>query len=160
MTTSQRAALTNEWVMRLQVVCGPDQPLGDTPDGRRTNYDILGGTLAGPAIAGVVLPGGADWFLERPDGVGQLDARYSLRTDDGVVINVHNRGLLREEPVDGGTPVSTSELSAYTCHCLPVFDAPEGRYGWLNREVFAGVVAYPEPGQVVIDVHRLLGQPA
>ena len=152
-------SLPTEWVLRLTVQCDAPQELGPAGTSTRVNFPIVGGRFEGPGLRGAVLPG-ADFYLQRADDVGVLDARYSLRTDDGVVINVHNRGLLREEPVDGGTPVSTSELSAYTCHCLPVFDAPEGRYGWLNREVFAGVVAYPEPGQVVIDVHRLLGQPA
>jgi hypothetical protein len=152
------ATLANEWVMRLHVTCGPDQPLGDTPDGRRTNYDILGGTMSGPAISGVVLPGGADWFLERPDGVGQLDARYSLRTADGVIINVWNRGLLRyadglrEQDLGPWPPAR----HLYACHCTPQFTAPRGRHGWLNTALFVGEVSYPDADGVVVDFYRLI----
>ncbi len=150
-------ALANEWVMRLQVTCGPEQLVGDTPDGRRTNYDILGGTATGPAIDAVVLPGGADWFLERPDGVGQLDARYSMRTDDGVIINVWNRGLLRyacglrEQDIASWPP----QRHQYLCHCTPQFLAPQGRYGWLNANLFVGEVSYPDADGVVVDFYRL-----
>ena len=151
-----RAGLPTAWVMRLTVQCDAPQELGPAGTSTRVNFPIVGGSFEGPALRGDVLPG-TDFYLQRADDVGILDARYSLRTDDGVVINVHNRGLLREEPHDGGPPSATGELRAYTCHCLPVFEAPEGRHGWLNREVFAGIVAYPAPGQVVIDVYRLRG---
>jgi hypothetical protein len=150
------SSLTTEWVMRLAVQCDAPQELGPAGTSTRVNFPIVGGTFEGPLLRGAVLPG-ADFYLQRADDVGVLDARYSLRTDDGVVINVHNRGLLREEPHDGAAAGATSELRAYTCHCLPIFEAPEGRHGWLNREVFAGIVAYPEPGQVLIDVYRLPG---
>ena len=154
---SHPAAVANEWVMRLEVTCGPEQTMGDTPDGRRTNYDILGGTLRGSAISGVVLAGGADWFLERPDGVGQLDARYSLRTDDGVIINVWNRGLLRyadglrEQDLASWPP----RCDQYVCHCTPTFLAPQGRYDWLNKGMFVGEVSYPDADGVVVDFYRL-----
>ena len=150
-------ALANEWVMRIEVTCGPEQPMGDTPDGRRMNYDILGGTLSGPAISGVVLAGGSDWFLERPDGVGQLDARYSLRTHDGVIINVANRGLLRyadglrEQDLTGWPPARHQ----YAAHCTPQFQAPLGKYDWLNAGVFVGEVSYPDEDGVIVDFYRL-----
>lgn len=61
-------------------------------------------------IFACVLSGG-DWRLLRPDGVLDFDARYLLRTDDGTVIYMQNRGyrwgppemmaaLSRREPVD------------------------------------------------------------
>ena len=32
-----------------------------------------------------VLPGGGDWQTIRDDGVAELEARYTLRTDDGAL---------------------------------------------------------------------------
>jgi hypothetical protein len=148
-------SLPTEWVMRLAVQCDAPQELGPAGTGTRVNFPIVGGTFEGPRLRGAVLPG-ADFYLQRADDVGVLDARYSLRNDDGAVINVHNRGLLSEEPHDGDAATASSELRVVACHCLPTFEAPEGRHGWLNREVFAGIVAYPEPGRVLIDVYRLL----
>ena len=158
MTTPPRS-LPTEWAMRLVVQCDAPQPLGAAGTSSRANYPIVGGTFEGPALKGTILPG-ADFFLQRADDVGVLDARYSLRTDDGVVINIHNRGLLREEPDFSAAAATSPDLRPYSCHCIPTFDAPAGRYAWLTREVFAGVVTYPEAGQVVIDLYRLLVQPA
>jgi hypothetical protein len=42
-----------------------------------------------------VIPGGADWQVVRDDGVGELVARYSIRTGDGTEITVVNRGIRR-----------------------------------------------------------------
>ncbi len=66
--------------------------LGDSVDGLRCNYPIVGGDFEGVGIRGQVLAGGEDLFVLRPDGLGQLDARYSLRTDQGELINLRNRG--------------------------------------------------------------------
>jgi hypothetical protein len=143
-------ALTSRWVMRLDVTCAPPLRVGPTDDGLRENYPIIGGRFAGPALRGEVLSG-VDRFLRRSDGVGILDARYALRTEDGVVINLHNRGVLWSPPGSDGQP---DENGPYRCHCVPVFEPPLGRYAWLNQVIFAGRVAYPAPGHVCIDVFR------
>ncbi|MBW2142506.1 MAG: DUF3237 domain-containing protein, partial [Deltaproteobacteria bacterium] len=51
-----------------------EEPLavGATPHGTRMIYNIKGGTVKGPKINAEILPGGADWILLRPDGVGEL----------------------------------------------------------------------------------------
>ena len=47
---------------------------------------ITGGTFKGPNREGTIIPGGADWQLVSPDGVTELDACYTLKTSDGVII--------------------------------------------------------------------------
>lgn len=150
MTSAVAPSLTSRWVMRLDVQCAPLQAIGQTDDGLRENYPILGGSFFGPELSGEVLPG-VDRFLRRADGVGVLDARYALRTHDGVLINIHNRGLLWAAPGPDGHP---NEEGPFRCHCVPVFEAPQGPYAWLNQAVFAGRVDYPALGQVRIDLFR------
>jgi len=60
--------------------------------------NIVGGTCSGDGFAGVVLPGGADWQIIRSDGVAMLDARYTLRTDDGALVQVTSQGLRHGPP--------------------------------------------------------------
>jgi hypothetical protein len=113
---------------------------------------VTGGKVEGPDIRGVVVPqSGADWPLQRPDGVLDFDARYLLRTDDGVVIYMQNRGyrwgppevmaaLSRREDVDPG---------AYYMRTAPKFDVPEGRYAWMSRHVFVGVAEKTPQGNSI-----------
>lgn len=108
----------------------------------RAGVYLTDGTVEGPAIRGVVIPGsGADWPWVRPDGVIDFDARYMLQTDDGAVIYMQNRGyrwgpkdvmdkMARREPVPDGS---------YYMRVAPKFEAPAGKYDWMNRYVFVGV---------------------
>ena len=139
---SNRCRMTPEleFVYHLEADLAPIVTLGDTPAGIRRLVDILTGTFEGPHIRGTIRPGGADWQIVRPDAVTELHAHYILKTDDGVLIQVRVRGLRRGPAevlrrVAAGESVSPSE---YYFRIAPVFEAPAGRYDWLNRSVFVG----------------------
>jgi Protein of unknown function (DUF3237) len=127
-----------ERVFELNGVLAPTVVVGETPHGTRRMVPITGGTFAGEAIRGTVLPGGADWQVVRRDGVAELHALYLLQTDDEVRIQVENHGL-RHGPeavlrrMAEGEPVDPSE---YYFRAAPRFSAPAGRYEWLNRSLF------------------------
>ena len=56
--------------------------IGNGPYGARTVFDVTGGAFEGQRISGKVLPSGADWILFDSDGVGHLDVRITLETQD------------------------------------------------------------------------------
>src|SRR4051794_26873030 len=123
--------------MELVVEIDPALEVGDTQRGFRRVIPIVGGRFEGPEIRGTVLPGGADWNVRRPDGVAEVWARYTLQTDDGVLIQVTNAGLSRGAH---GTP----ERYART---VPSFEVGDERYAWLERSVFIGTLDR-HPGEV------------
>ena len=132
----------------LHVGRGADEVLMFTP--------ITGGTVAGPRLTGVVLPGGGDWSTTR-GATTELDARYLLRADDGAVIDIVNRGFWRADPeierrVEAGEDIPETE---YYYRTSPVFrtDAPAHR--WLAESVFVGL-ARGEGGQVCIRFFEVL----
>lgn len=89
----------------------------------------------------MILPGGGDWLLARPDGAMQLDVRITLRTDDGSLIFVSYRGIFDIAPeirqrILKGEPVSPSR---YYFRITPVFETSSEKYGWLNRLITVGV---------------------
>ena len=53
------------------------------------------GTSAGPHLRGRVLPSGGDWLLLGPDGIGRLDVRGAVETEDGACICLSYFGVLR-----------------------------------------------------------------
>ena len=75
-----------EFVFAARVTVDQPLDLGDVARGGRRIVPITGGEFTGPQIRGVVLPGGADWQVLRHDSVAELEARYTLRTDDGALI--------------------------------------------------------------------------
>lgn len=113
--------------------------IGDTPDGTRRIIPILeGGRVEGPLIRGALMGSAADWQLTRADGVTVADATYALRTDDGVVIQIRNRGL-RHGPPEVMQRLAAGEVvdpADYYFRTVPEFIAPLGRYEWMNRSIF------------------------
>ncbi len=143
--------------MYLTVKIGPGIERGRTEQGVRIDYPILGGRFAGPGLAGEVPAGGADFYLERDDGTGVLDAHYHLHCDDGTVIGVRNRGLLTlteegERLAHSQWPVPECE---YRCRCAPRFTTENPRYAWLMQHLFIGKVSYPSDDSVCIEFYRV-----
>lgn len=132
-----------ELVLTVTAEIEPAITMGQTPQGVRRVIPISGGSFEGPGLKGVILPGGEDWQVDRPDGVTEFDARYWLRTDDGVIIRVHNRCIAAQpaaelEKAARGEVVDRSKTYLRTA---PVFEAPIGRYDWLNKAIFIGTLS-------------------
>jgi len=129
--------LTLQPLLRAEITLAPPQELGETPLGRRRIIAITGGSFRGEKLTGRVLPGGADWQIVRSDGVSELEARYTLETNDRALIYVRNRGF-RHGPADilaklaAGEPV---DPSLYYMRTTPLFETGAPRYQWLNRIV-------------------------
>lgn len=135
-----------ELVMRLRVEIAPALEVGEVGAGFRRVIPIIGGSFEGPAIRGEVVPGGADWNLTRPDGVAEVWARYTLRTDDGVLVSVTNAGLIVPRP-DGSLYART----------VPQFEVAGDHYAWLRRSLFVGTLApLAAGGAVQLEFFRVL----
>lgn len=119
-----------EFAFEEIVTLGEAIAVGETPLGRRTIIPITGGTFSGPGLEGTIIAGGWDWQLTRSDGCTEVEADYMIRTNDGVVINVINVGALCP-PEPGRTGPAKTQ---------PRFEAPKGKYDWLNRAAFIGTL--------------------
>jgi hypothetical protein len=87
-----------EFAFEVRAEVADPTVVGQVPAGLRRIIDILGGTFEGPRLKGEVLPGGADWQLIADDGFTDIDARYTLETDEGQLIYVTNRRRRFAEP--------------------------------------------------------------
>ena len=82
-------------MVELKVKCEGAYQVGQTSHGNRFVIPIVGGTFEGPKMKGTILPGGADYQLQdNAHGRTEVEAIYSIKTDDGVNIHVRNRGLI------------------------------------------------------------------
>jgi len=118
------------FVFEEQVTLASDIPVGETPIGKRNIVPITGGTFEGPGLRGKIMPGGWDWQLTHPSGCFDLRADYMIQTDDGVIIHVINQGMV--------CPNSAGKRDAL--FTVPTFEAPKGKYDWLNGGVYVGTV--------------------
>jgi hypothetical protein len=124
-----------EFVYECDATLSPALDFGKTVEGQRRVIPITGGTVRGPRIRGELLSGASDWNLTRNDGAGSVDADYYLKTDDGILIRIVNRGV-------GGTPPSTDPATGerFFMFTHPTFEAPIGKYDWLNRSMFVATL--------------------
>ncbi|MBR9909267.1 MAG: DUF3237 domain-containing protein [Gammaproteobacteria bacterium] len=110
--------------------------VGNGGDGRRliapVNKD--GGTFEGPRMCGTLQPNfGADWVRFRDDGIGNVDVRCVLHTDDGALIHMYYTGL-----VYYGVPAPDYPGSTLV-HTTPRFETGDHKYRWLNTKICVGV---------------------
>ena len=69
------------------------QMIGEIPEGIRAIVYVTKGEVTGPKLRGRILPGGGDWLTVRTDGVGILDVRGTLESDDGALIYMAYTGV-------------------------------------------------------------------
>jgi hypothetical protein len=113
--------------------------VGETPGAFRRVGIVPSGTFAGERLSGKVLDG-ADWQTVRSDASTTLDVRLILQTDDGVNITMAYRGI-RRGPADVIQRLEKGEEvdpASYYFRINPMFEAPAGKYEWLNRMIAVG----------------------
>ncbi|MFM6914798.1 MAG: DUF3237 domain-containing protein, partial [Aquirufa sp.] len=127
-----------DFFCELKVKLDPALIVGETPHGTRRIIPIIGGTVEGPKIKGEILNGGADWQILRADGVTELEAHYQFRTDDGTLIYVKNTGIRAATPEIAARLARGEKVDAneYYFRAMPKFDAPKGKYDWVNNSLF------------------------
>jgi hypothetical protein len=128
------------FLARLRVTVAPAVALGPVDGGQRVMIPITGGTVEGPRLSGVVMPGGADWATRRGDGTSRVWARYALRLDDGTVLGVTNAGIV-------GAAIEGRREGRTRCE----IEAPDGPHGWLRDAMILGVLTLgPEAPDCVV----------
>ena len=139
-----------EFALQLKVTLGETYVIPNTQHGRRTVIPITGGTFEGPLLKGTIVNGGADYQLANADGRTELEAIYSIKTDDGIYIHVRNRGIIANGKDANGRP-------SFYFRAAPQFEAPaDSKYGWLNNALF---ICAPEFSQgfngIVLNVWKV-----
>ena len=140
-----------EFALQLKVTLGDSYDVGDTQHGQRIVIPITGGTFEGPAIKGTIINGGADYQLaNKALNRTELEAIYSIKTDDGVYIHVRNRGIICSGKDAQGNPT-------FYFKAAPQFEAPaDSKYAWLNNSLFVCAPDFTQQFKgIVLNVWRV-----
>jgi hypothetical protein len=125
--------------------------------GGRRIVPITGGEFSGPRGRGIVVPGGADWQVLRTDGVAELEARYTLKADDGALIYVRNLAFRHGPPaviaaLAAGQPVDPAQ---YYFRGATFFETGAPSYAWLTRSIVV-CTGEREASRVIVKFYRVL----
>ncbi len=151
------AEIRTAHLMTMTLTVGGMQAIGATPAGNRRIGLVSGGTFKGERLHGTVLPGGADWLMDRPDGATTLDVRLALETSDKALIGMTYRGMRHGpaavmERLNRGDKVDPSE---YYFRIAIMFETGASNYAWLNR-IFAIGTGHRPPEGPVYDIFEVL----
>lgn len=130
--------------------------VGNGPIGERRIINITGGSFSGPRLSGLIMPGGADWQIIRNDGTAEIEARYTLKTDDGVLIYISNWGY-RHGPLDVMKKLSKGEdvsPKEYYFRTTPKFETGSKEYAWLNS-IICVAVGERRANEVIVTVYEV-----
>jgi hypothetical protein len=125
-----------EYVMSYTATLREPEVIGPMPEGLRMNFYVTGGTFEGPNCKGSIVPVGGDWLTIRTDGVGVLDVRATLKTEDNALIYIAYTGILDVGPdgyakaLDGKLPDAIALRVASRMHTA------HPKYQWMNRLQF------------------------
>jgi len=118
-----------EFAFEFRVTLAPVVVVGETALGHRQYIGITGGTIAGPKLAGEVVPGGWDYQLGLADHCNMLSADYFIRALDGTLIHVLNEGT--------ACAPRPGQPRAYF---RPRFEAPRGPHEWMTHATFVATL--------------------
>lgn len=108
--------------------------IGTGPYGTRLVFDVTGGHFEGARLRGTLIPSGGDWLLIDTEGVGHLDVRITLETEDGARLYVQYYGVLVvndhvNRALSHGGSTEYGETYFMT---QPRYETGDARYQWLN----------------------------
>ena len=110
---------------------------------------MTGGSFVGERLSGTVL-GGADWFVNRTDGVMAIDVRLTLDASDKALIYMAYQGrfLASPEVMARFAKGEMLEPSEYSLAISATFESGHQRYRWLNDVIAVGVGEQTRTGPI------------
>ncbi|SBS35410.1 hypothetical protein MSP8886_03379 [Marinomonas spartinae] len=134
-------APTLNYFATLEIEVAEPQEIGKSIHGERRIIPILGGNISGQNWQGKVLLGGADYQLIATPRLALLDAHYTIETNQGECIYVHNSAIRVASPevtqqIKKGEPVDPQQVYF---RCAPKFETSAERFQWITERLFIGV---------------------
>lgn len=113
--------------------------IGQTPAGLRRIAPVTGGSFSGERLSGTVRPG-ADWVINRADGVMVIDVRLVLDCPDGAAIYLTYQGrfLAAPEAMARFAKGALLDPADYSLAIAARFECGRPDYSWLNNVVAVG----------------------
>jgi hypothetical protein len=130
-----------ELLASIRVPLNEPEVIGETPDGLLVNWfwSPNEGTISGPVGNGKVRKIGGDWMTIRRDGVGVMNVRATVETEDGALLYASYLGSC-----DFGEDGYQRFLDRRWPDLAPTRTAPRiltshPKYLWLNRVQCVGI---------------------
>ena len=149
--------ISREPIFRVHCEVADILDLGPAPFGHRRVVNLLGGTVSGAKLNGRVLPGGTDMQIMAADGALDIQARYTIQSDAGALVQVDSRGV-RHGPPEVLARLGKGEdvdPSLYYFRTVMRFETAHPSAVWLNR-ILGLAHGQRQKNAVLLDVYEVL----
>lgn len=118
----------------------PADAIGAVPLGQRMISEVIDGTFEGERMKGTLLGPAADWVLVGAGGIGHVDVRLTLKTDDGALIYVQYLGKLVFNAEIGAALAQGKATQFGDTYFMTQlrFETGSPDHAWLNSVVAVG----------------------
>lgn len=115
----------------------PSDVVGNVPLGQRMISEVTGGSFEGDRLRGTLLGPAADWVLLGAGGIGHVDVRITLKTDDDALIYMQYVGKLVFNAAVGAALAQGKGTEFGDAYFMtqPRFETGNPDYAWLNSVV-------------------------
>ncbi len=115
----------------------PSDLVGNVPLGQRMIAEVTGGSFEGDRLKGTLVTPGADWILMGAGGIGHVDVRLTLKTDDEAFIYMQYVGKLvfNEKVAEAAQQGKGTKFGDTYFMTQPRFETGSPDYDWLNSIV-------------------------
>jgi hypothetical protein len=141
-------SLQFEYLMTIRATVEMPRPTGDN----LRIVNVSGGSADGPKIKGKLLAPVGDWIRIMPGGIGRMDVRAAIETDDGQVVYFSYNGV-QQCKKEGADKAARGELvTSDDCSFIsaPTFETKSERYSWLNGVQAIGKMVELKRGDHII----------
>ena len=125
-------------VFEAKVKIGEAQLVGSVYGYQRKIVPVLGGEVFGENIRGEILEGGSDW-QQIHDNQVRIETRYTIKTADGYLIYMINRGIRVIKQNQATAPETYMRTHTF-------FEVEKGPYQWLNESLFVSTAQKTDQG--------------
>ncbi|HHX67195.1 MAG TPA: DUF3237 domain-containing protein [Gallicola sp.] len=110
------------------------------PFGTRVTGYVTDGTIWGPKLNGIILPGGGDWSYVHDNGIIDIDCRIMLEADNGDHIYMTYTGRIdlgsKEAAIEYGKGNLPPKMGI---QIIPVLETNSKEHDWANRVACFGI---------------------
>jgi hypothetical protein len=152
-------ALTADFLFGIEADLNPPQLVGPVLRGTRVILLVKDSRIKSSQLSGSMLPGSGDWGLLVDSTTFKIDARTTIKTDDGALIYMTYSGFIHAEAQKlamllGGRANEVSPANYYF-RINPVFETSSPKYAWLNHTLAIGIGRMPSAGKVTYQIYAI-----
>ena len=140
-------------------IAGPMKSTKGSAFGEKICWQIIEATLKGENIDAHLIMPGTDWMRLGKDGIRRADNRVQLLTnDDETILFSYDNAIIKASDIflNALKEGKDSNFKDQYMRMSARFETPEGKYSWLEQNIFIGTGRLFGKNQIEYEIFEVL----